>query len=237
MAKAFSSIAAKALQSAAGKSDSRAKLMGAIRAACNRKQISDDDRKAIQLRITGVASMADMEIGDLAKLLDHLNSDWKGPMGHRAYVGKTKALWWSLYWLGAINEPGDAALDAFVKRQTGKSYLRFLGHREAFRVIEALKAWAAREDVIWPTEEKLQERQRTDPGVDMAQLERHAVLEALSVRLRRFGAMSYFYAPYCEAALKLAPNHFTWSPVELDACIRLLGKRLRRELGKREASQ
>lgn len=237
MAKSFSSIASAALKTAAGRGDSRGKLMGAVRAACGRKQISDDDRKAIQLEVTGVPSMADMDISALGKLLDHLNKDWKGPMGHRAYVGKAKALWWTLYWLGAVNEPGDAQLDAFVKRQTGKSYLRFLGHKEAFSVIEALKAWAARADVVWPTDQILAERRQATPGVEMAQLERHAVLQAISDRLRRLGALSCSYATYCETALKLASDRFTWSTVELDACIRLLGKRLRRELAKRKAAE
>lgn len=236
MAKLFGSIAARAIGTAAGKADSRGKMIGAVRAACARLRISDEDRKAIQLEVTGKGSMAEMELPDLGKLLDHLNRDWKGPMGHRAYVGKIKALWWTLYWLGAIEEPGTIALDAFVQRQTGKASINFLGHREAFRVIEALKAWAAREGVAWPDEKQLEERRRTDPAIDMPRLERHAVLEAISGELRRMGALGFGYVPYCEKALGLACNHFTWAARELDAAIRLLGKRLRREKGKREAA-
>jgi hypothetical protein len=237
MAKAFGDIARRAGRTMAGKADSRQRMMGAGRAACKRLGIDDDDRRAIQEEVTGKASMGEMELPDLSKLLDHLNRDWKGPMGHRAYIGKIRALWWTLYWLGAIEDPKDGPLEAFVKRQTGKSRLPFLGHRQAFSVIEALKSWSAREGVAWPTEAHLLERQGTDPAVTMAQLERHAVLEAISDRLRRMNVLGIGYAAYCEKALKLAPNHFAWTDREMDACIRLLGKRLRRELGKREGAE
>jgi hypothetical protein len=235
MANGFGAIAAQALRTTAGRSDSRSKMIYAVRAACGRLGIDDDDRRAIQIEETGKASLADMDVSDLGKLLDRLNKGWKGPMGHRAYIGKIRALWWTLYWLGAVEDPKDAPLEAFIKRQTGKSRLPFLGHKEAFSVIEALKSWAAREGVEWPGEQQLADRRRTDPRVELPQLDRHAVLDAIAQKLRRLGALGFGYASYCEKALKLACNHLTWTDRELDACIRLLGKRLRRELGKREA--
>src|SRR3546814_5673177 len=105
-------------------------------------------------------------------------------MGHRAHVGKIRALWWSLYWLGAIEDPKDRPLDAFVKRQTGMSSLRFLDHRKAASVIEALKSWAAREGVRWPTAERLEDLRQTNRGIDSGCLDRHAVLAAIADKLR-----------------------------------------------------
>lgn len=234
MAKAFGATASKALRTAAGRADSRQKLMGAVRAATNRLGLSDEDRRAIQEEATGKASLADMTPAEIGRVLDRLNKDWKGPMGHRAYIGKIRALWWTLFWLGAVEDPKDPPLEAFIKRQTGKSRLPFLGHREAYKVIEALKSWAHREGVEWPSEKQLEERRRTDPAVTIAQLERHAVLNAIGGKLRRLGILGFGYVSYCERALGLGCNQFTWTDRELDECIRLLGKRLRRELGKRE---
>ena len=233
MARPFASIAGKAIRSAAGRQESRAKMMGAVRAACRRLGLDDDDRRAIQEEVTGKASMGDMNLAEIGLVLDRLNKDWKRPMGHRAYVGKIRALWWTLYWLGAVDDPKDAPLDAFVARQTGKAKIQFLGHKEAFSVIEALKSWAAREGVKWPDQSRLAELLPTNAGLTLPQLERHAVLAAISAKLRSLGQLHGDYVRYCEAAIGLSCNHYSWSDRELDACIRLIGKKLRRALEKR----
>lgn len=233
MAKSFGAIAGKALVTAAGKAESHRKLMGAVRASCARQGISDEDRKAIQLEVTGKASMADMTPADIGKLLDRLNRDWKGPMGHRAHVGKIRALWWTLYWLGAVARPDDDAVNAFVARQTGKQKIQFLGHREAYRVIEALKSWAEREGVRWPDQARFNAVVAHNPDFTIPRYERHAVLDAIAAKLRSAGLLMAGYEGYCERALTLGCNHWSWPEHQLDAAIRLLGKKLRRHLDKR----
>jgi phage gp16-like protein len=70
-------------------------------------------------------------------------------------IAKMRALWLSLYHLGAVEDPGDSALEAFAERQTkaangvGIAKLAWLPPQDAFRVIEALKHWATREGVDW----------------------------------------------------------------------------------------
>ena len=234
MAKAFGATASRALRTAAGKSDSRTRMMQAVRAACRRLHIDEEDRRSLQEEVIGKTSMSDMDLSELGKLLDHLNRGWNGPMGHRAYIGKIRALWWTLYWLGAVNEPNDPALETFVERQTGKARLQFLGHKEAFSVIEALKGWAAREGVEWPGKAQLAELAARHPDMDLPRLDRHAVLAAIGAKLRSAGALSYGYENYCEKALSLPCNHITWSGRQLDDCIKLLGKRLRHTLSRQE---
>lgn len=219
----FAATAGRALRTASGKAESRARLIKAVRAACRRLGIDDDDRRRIQLDVTGKASMSDMELPEFGKLLDHLNRDWKGPMGHRSHVGKIRALWWTLYWLGAIAEPGESGLAAFVKRQTGIERIAFLGSRQAHSVIEALKAWAAREGVVW--------KQIADPA-EAALADRRAVLDALAARLRDRGSMRGSWIDYCRKTLGLGLNHLSWTARELDAAIRLLGKQHRRAIGR-----
>lgn len=213
MAKSFADLANRTLRISDGKADSRRKLMGAVRAACKRLGLDDDARRDVQLGLVGKASMADMSFAELGQLLDRLNRDWKGPSGHRAHIGKVRALWWSLYWLGAVEEPKDSAIDAFVRRQTGVSALRFLDHRSAPAVIEALKSWAEREGVEWATKPD-----------DLA--DRRAVVSALALKLGAHATGQLLV----DAGLG-APNS-DWSHHQWDAAIKVLGKRLRRELAK-----
>jgi hypothetical protein len=65
------------------------------------------------------------------------------------HTRKVKALWIALSNLGAA-ERTDAALDAFVSRQTGKPRLSFLTATESNSVTEALKDMLAREGFVIP---------------------------------------------------------------------------------------
>lgn len=233
MAKSFGSLATRALRSASGRTDSRNRMVQAVRAAARRLRMDDDDRHSIQLEVTGKASMSDMTLAEIGKVLDRLNRDWKGPMGHRAHVGKIRALWWSLYWLGAVDRPDEQALDAFVKRQTGKERITFLGHKEAYRVIEGLKSWLLREGVRLGDEERLAALIGTNPHMTIALLDRHAVADELGRRLHGHRKLiTSDWTRYCERAVGLHCNHLAWTERELDACIRTLGKMLRRGLEK-----
>lgn len=235
MAKPLGTVAAAALRTAGGREESRTKLNGAVRAACRRLGITDDDRKAIQYEVTGQRSMGDMTLAQIGQVLDRLNRGYKGPMGHRAHVGKIRALWWTLYWLGAVNDPNDKALDTFVARQTGKVKIQFLGHKEAFRVIEGLKAWAEREGVKWPDDARVAQLRPTVPTIDLPRLERHAVLEAIADKLRDLRIIGASYFTYCDQALNLGLNQWAWDNQQIDRAIRFLGKKLRNAIGKAAA--
>lgn len=211
--------------------DGRRRLIIAVRAACKRQGIDDDMRKDMQVGLIGKASMSDMDLTELGRLLDHLNKGWKGPMGHRAHIGKIKALWWSLYWLGAIDDPGDRAISAFVERQTGVSALKFLDHRKAHKVIEALKSWLTRNGVLWPSPQDVAAIAAHSPAY-REQHDRHAVLEAIGRRLRDRHVLLGHYSNYLEGALGLSANHYAWGAAELDTGIRMLGRKARRAEGR-----
>ncbi|UIJ46927.1 regulatory protein GemA [Sphingomonas cannabina] len=225
MTRSFAQLARRTVATSDGKSESRKKLMIAVRAACNRLGLDDDARRDIQQGIVGKASMSDMTIAELGKVLDRLNKDWKGPSGHRAHVGKIRALWWSLYWLGAVVEPNDAAIDSFVRRQSGISALRFLDHRNASSVVEALKSWLEREGVDW-------QHHGTGIGAELA--DRIAVAHAIWRRLIDQGVVGVGagLGRYCSALIELPADDRNWSRHEWDAAIKLIGKRLRKELGR-----
>ena len=51
----------------------RARLMRACHAACRKLGLDDDARHDVQIDVTGIASMRDMDAGELGRLLNHLN--------------------------------------------------------------------------------------------------------------------------------------------------------------------
>jgi hypothetical protein len=205
-------------------------LVGAIRAAAARLGLDEEARRDVQERVAGKRSTTGMTLAELGRVLDELNKGWKGPMGHRAHLGKIRALWWTLFWLGEVRcaeGQVEKTLDAFVQRQAKVAALRFVDHRAAAAVIEALKDWAARAGVKWPAVGAGAEYPG-DPR-DAATRDRHAVLDAIWLKLREAGAVrACHYEDYFSRALGLTRSHHHWSAREYDAAIRLAGKTLRR---------
>lgn len=238
MARSFASVTGHLLRSTEGRADSRVKLIKAVRAAAKRAGLNDDDRKAIQRDVTGKLSLADMTPNEIGRVLDRLNRDQKdrglGGSMARPHIGKVRALWWTLYWLGEVDHPNDQALDSFVCRQTGIAALRFLDHRGARAVIEPLKRMAERAGVRWPTSDDLRIAP-CNPGCTIAHLERHAVLQVLWAKLRDEGQVHGLgYQEWIRKALGIPTlNHLMWSARELDEAIRILGKKYRKAVADR----
>ena len=114
--------------------------------------ISREDRQAISRDVVGVASLTDMNLVQLAKLRAHFDSLAKRSGVKKAasteswQTTKIKQLWQELGALGALNDPSDKGLRAFVNARSasGVATPQFLPNREASAIIEALKAMLAR---------------------------------------------------------------------------------------------
>jgi phage gp16-like protein len=120
--------------------------------------LDDDTWRDLLERETGKRSSKDMSDGERGRVLDVLKNHGFKPAskGSRKgiegkYAPKLQALWIAGYNLGLIRNRDDAALLAFVKRQTGIDHTRFLRYAEdGARAIEALKAWLERDGgVAW----------------------------------------------------------------------------------------
>lgn len=195
--------------------DSRKKLIIAVHTSARRLGLDEDARRDVQVAATGKRSLTEMSIAEMGKVLDQLNRDRK-PSGRGAHVGKIRALWWSLYWLGEVASPEDDAISAFVRRQTGIATLRFLDHRHAPPVIEALKDWLTRVGVQWPKDTQ---------GLG----DRRAVCWTIWNRLRDVAQLGdATLGDYVGQVLRIAPTDMSWSAQEWDAAIRLLGRKLQR---------
>lgn len=207
----------------------RTRLYRAVHAACRANGIDDDDRKALQSEMFGKPSLSDMTMAEITRLLDQLNRNRKAPAGHRAHIGKVRALWWSLYWLGEVDHTDDRTIGAFVKRQTGVSALRWLDHRSAPSVIEALKSWLGRAGVKWPTLTETAVVQKSLPAFTANHHERIAVIHAQHDKLDRhlpFRASGDYIAGLGYDRTAALPN---LQIVELDGLIRHLGELIRRQ--------
>lgn len=66
------------------------------------------------------------------------------PLADDAQSKKIRALWLYLHEAGAVRDPSEASLAAYIKRQTGVEALQWLNGAQASQVIEALKRWKKR---------------------------------------------------------------------------------------------
>lgn len=69
------------------------------------------------------------------------------PKYEDAAMRKVVAIWITLHQAKVIHNKSDRALQAYVKRQTGKDNLLWCDGDEVRQLIESLKRWAQREDV------------------------------------------------------------------------------------------
>ena len=131
--------------------------IAAIHVAKKQLGLEDDVYRAKLYNITGKRSAKDMTEGERQNVLKVLRKEGFEPKpaerrqdGRQKltgkYVKKLQALWIAAWNLGLIENRDDAALLAFVKRQTGIDHTRFLHHHDdASRAIDGLKAWMNRE--------------------------------------------------------------------------------------------
>lgn len=130
----------------------------AIHAGCRQLGLDDDMKRGLYVRVTGKRSAGEMSEVERRKVIEELRRQGfrQGSKGVRKalegkFAKKLQALWIGGWNLGLIRNRDDAALLAFVKRQTGLDHTRFLHHGDdAAKAIEALKSWMTREaSVDW----------------------------------------------------------------------------------------
>lgn len=123
----------------------------AIHAKRRQMGLDDDSYRALLMSVTGKGSSAAMSERERRAVLDEMDrrgapkSTTRRDRASGRYAGKLQALWIAAYNLGIVRDKTDAAMLAFVKRQTGLDHSRFLREpADASRAIEALKDWMRR---------------------------------------------------------------------------------------------
>lgn len=211
----------------------------ALQIARRRAGISNEDWAARLQREAGVTSTKLVPYVIARKILDDFNGgsrtapsnvegarDLTGP-----YAGKLRALWLTGYNLGVVKVKTDAALLAFVERQTGIENTRFLREADkAKRAIEGLKGWIARDAKFeWPSDGDI-------VGTKIAVV-RHQwamLIAAGAVRIFRDAEIDLgsYAGTVCRGSSNVV-NSVEWlTDAELDVLAKALGAKLRKALAK-----
>jgi len=133
-------------------------VLAKIHVAKKQLGLDDDSYRAMLRSVGGVESARDLSTPAANRVLRHLedcgfkpapkSSGGKTasdrPLARDEQSRKIRALWLALHAIGAVRNSSEAALAAYVKRQTGIEALQWLDGRQASQVVEALKKWEAR---------------------------------------------------------------------------------------------
>lgn len=132
----------------------RARMISAIKTGERELGMDQDAHVAMLRHLTGEASLTRCTPAQLRDVLDHVNSKTgyrrREPDGSSRRLADSpearmaRGLWLLLHRVGAVKNPAEAALAAYVKRMAKVDDLHWAGGRMA-PLIEGLKAWAARE--------------------------------------------------------------------------------------------
>ncbi|MEA3264155.1 MAG: regulatory protein GemA [Pseudomonadota bacterium] len=127
----------------------RRSMIAKINIARQQLDMNEDDYRQGLFDTTGLTSLRDCSDGQLERMLG-----WLKGKGFKALPGKkaashpmalkARALWISLFHLGAVHNRSDFALEAFAKRQLGCERLDWARQSDGYRLIEALKQMAVR---------------------------------------------------------------------------------------------
>lgn len=192
----------------------------------SRAGLDDDTYRDLLERETGRRSSKEITPAQAARIIDHLQAHPGGgarPAPKRApaagalaldgpYVPLCRAIWLTGYNLGVFRERTDAALVAFVKRQTGIEHLNWVkDEADAGKVVEALKAWIRRETgMVWDVDAKILRQRKLSKA-------RWRKLTVLHVQSRILG--------------DVPPGDMRdFTDPQLDELIGVLGRRLRKKL-------
>ena len=131
----------------------RNRLIKLIQVARRDLGLDEPNYRGILFAQGGNESLAAMPIDGMQKVLDYLKAqgfkvrstktDRKQATGKDA--SKVRALWLFLHELGAVQDPSEAALTAYVKRMVKVDDVQWMrSGRRVETVIESLKKWAMR---------------------------------------------------------------------------------------------
>lgn len=137
-----------------------AALIRTIHVGCRQLGLDEDTRRALQLRVVGKASLADMTPAEQQKVLDALKGKGFTPSGGakakrapaaRGDVRFCHVLWGKLHKAGAVDMAGAKGLNAFVRKRFGDAWGaapididQMRDWKQIATVIEALKGMCKR---------------------------------------------------------------------------------------------
>jgi len=133
----------------------RARLIRLIHVGKGQLKLEDEVYRKLLHSVTGKTSTTEMRVDQLEDVLARLKRlgfkvrvpKAKGDqrrLAHSSQDRKIRALWLALHEAGAVRDPSEAALNAWVKRETGVEALQWVDGEQASKLIEQLKRWLKR---------------------------------------------------------------------------------------------
>lgn len=139
----------------------RRSMLAKVHIAQKQLGLSDDDYRAVLLRVAGRVSAGDCTDAELVKVLDEFaakgfsaqakpgarkpgHATSRGAPADHPVARKARSLWIGLGSLGAIADASEPALETFARRQLGCERMQWANAALGYKLIEALKAIAER---------------------------------------------------------------------------------------------
>lgn len=210
----------------------RRALIAKVKIAQKELGLDEDTYRGVLLEVTGRLSAADCTDAQLGKLVEHFRQHGFKPKSARKpgmarladhpSARKARAMWISLYNLGAIDNASEQALEAFARRQLDVAALQWANQTQCYKLIEALKAIAERHG--WP--------QRADyvPAIHAHHALKYALVEAIVAKLKSTD-LAHSGWSIAETAYRLCGIgdgvHGIFESSDLDQIARSLGAKLR----------
>lgn len=210
-------------------SQQRRSMIAKIHVAKKTLQMDEDDYRQALFERTGRTSLTECTDPQLARVLDFMKSKGFKPLGAKGHAShpmarKARAIWISLHKLGAVHNSSEQALEAFARRQLKCERFAWADQRQAYKLIEALKAMAVRAG--W------QQHCRATGRAFGTPLELQTSLcNAILVKLKDAGVIPANWALH-DAAWKLCGiengKASAWTAEDYDLLASALGEKLRK---------
>lgn len=208
-------------------SQNRRAMIAKVQIARQQLAMNEDDYRQILFQQTGRMSLKDCSEPQLARVLDVMKAKGFRPLPSKKAAShpmalKARALWISLYHLGAVHNPAEQALEAFAKRQLKCERLQWAKQSDAFRLIEALKNMAIRHG--W-----LQHNRATGKIFSPVELQA-SLCAAILIKLKEAGIVPADWHLH-DAAFRLCgianAKPERWSAEDYERLAKVLGEKLR----------
>ena len=125
----------------------RRQELAQIHIAAKALALDDNTYRALLKRVTGNESAGALDAADRGRVIAEFQRlGWRPPRKSKltGAARKIRALWLVLHKGGAVADASEQAMNAWVKRQTGRADVRWLDVDLAQRCIEQLKRWCDR---------------------------------------------------------------------------------------------
>jgi len=209
-------------------SQARRSMLAKIQIARKDLRMEEDDYRQIVFDKTGRTSLKEASEADLHQVLSVMKSkgfralpkSGSAPAAQHPVARKARALWISLYHLGVVHNPAEAALEAFACKQLSCERMVWARQSDGFKLIEALKDMARRSG--WRLADRTTGKPLNVLGLQMS------LCAALMDKLRDAKAIpgDWTLNTACDRLAGFAPET-AWTADSYQRAAMVLGKHLR----------